>query len=214
MKRIASAFYAVIAISVGALVLLGYFIPAVAPFQRLLLEWAIILAGVALLVGIGNLFSVHFERVRARKKGHIYSLVTLVSLLSVLLLGVAGVETATSFAMNAIMIPVEISLMAVLAVTLVYASIRLLRERADIKSIVFIVTALLVLSGAISLPILIGIPLPQVGSEDILTFISKSISQVLAVGGARGLLIGIALGALTTGLRVLLGADRPYGGGK
>jgi hypothetical protein len=31
-------------------------------------------------------------------------------------------------------------------------------------------------------------------------------------GGARGLLIGIALGTLLTGLRVLFGADRPYGG--
>jgi hypothetical protein len=31
-------------------------------------------------------------------------------------------------------------------------------------------------------------------------------------GGARGLLIGIALGALLTSLRVLFGIDRPYGG--
>jgi hypothetical protein len=31
-------------------------------------------------------------------------------------------------------------------------------------------------------------------------------------GGARGLLIGIALGTLLTGLRVLFGVDRPYGG--
>jgi len=38
------------------------------------------------------------------------------------------------------------------------------------------------------------------------------IAQVLAAGGARGILIGVALGTLTTGLRVLLGSDRPYGG--
>jgi hypothetical protein len=38
------------------------------------------------------------------------------------------------------------------------------------------------------------------------------ITQVLALGGARGILIGVALGTLTTGLRVLFGADRPYGG--
>ena len=31
-------------------------------------------------------------------------------------------------------------------------------------------------------------------------------------GGGRGLLIGIALGTLLTGLRVLFGIDRPYGG--
>jgi len=208
VKRIASAFYAVIAISVGVLVLLGYFVPPVAPFQAILLEWAIILAGVALLVGTGNLFFVHFSRVRTRSKGYIYSLITLVSMLSVLALGVAGLKDATKFAMNAIMIPVEISLMAVLAVTLVYASIRLLRNRVDAKSIVFLLTALLVLSGTVSLPILLG--LPMIGDE-ILPIVSQIISQVLAVGGARGLLIGIALGSLTTGLRILFGADRPYG---
>jgi len=30
-------------------------------------------------------------------------------------------------------------------------------------------------------------------------------------GGARGLLIGVALGTLLTGLRILFGIDRPYG---
>ena len=35
---------------------------------------------------------------------------------------------------------------------------------------------------------------------------------MLSRGGARGLLIGIALGTLLTGLRVLFGVDRPYGG--
>ncbi|MDX9993246.1 MAG: hypothetical protein RBS68_14490 [Anaerolineales bacterium] len=209
MKRVASVFYAVIAISVGVLVLLGYFIPQIAPFQRLLLEWAVILSGFALLVGLGNLFSVHFARVRARQKGYLYSLVTLVSMLSVLFLGVAGIESATNFVVNAIVVPVEISLMAVLAVTLVYASIRLLRDRLDLKSIFFILTALFVLAGMVSLPFLAGIPILGDGT---LPVFSQIISQVAAVGGARGLLIGIALGTLTTGLRVLFGADRPYGG--
>jgi len=206
VKRIVSAFYALIAISTGTLVLIGYFVPVVSPFQQIFLEWAVILSGIALLIGIGNLFSVHFARVRARHKGYLYSLVTLISLLGILLLGVSGVAIATNFAMNAIMIPVEISLMAVLAVTLVYASIRLLRERTDYRSIIFLITALLVLAGIISIPTLV------MGDDTIMAAISKTITQVLAVGGARGLLIGIALGTLTTGLRVLLGADRPYGG--
>jgi len=34
---------------------------------------------------------------------------------------------------------------------------------------------------------------------------------VWAVGGARGLLLGVALGSITAGLRVLLATDRPYG---
>jgi prolyl-tRNA editing enzyme YbaK/EbsC (Cys-tRNA(Pro) deacylase) len=36
--------------------------------------------------------------------------------------------------------------------------------------------------------------------------------EMFSSGGARGLLIGIALGTLLTGLRVLFGVDRPYGG--
>lgn len=204
MKRILSAFYAVIAITVGVLVLAGYFLPQFSGFQLVLLDWAIILAGAALLVGTGNLFIVHFSRVRARSKGYLYSLVLLVSMLAVLALGAAQFTGALNFTMNAILVPVEISLMAVLTVTLVYASIRLLRNRLDVKTGVFLVTALLVLAGTVSLPVLFGF--------SIMSEISQIISQVLAAGGARGLLIGIALGALTTGLRVLFGADRPYGG--
>jgi hypothetical protein len=44
------------------------------------------------------------------------------------------------------------------------------------------------------------------------TLVHPWITQVIALGGARGILIGVALGTLTTGLRVLFGADRPYGG--
>jgi hypothetical protein len=34
--------------------------------------------------------------------------------------------------------------------------------------------------------------------------------QVPTVAGARGIILGIALGAAATGLRVLLGFDQPY----
>jgi hypothetical protein len=36
--------------------------------------------------------------------------------------------------------------------------------------------------------------------------------QIPAVAGARGVLLGVALGAIATGLRILMGVDRPYGG--
>jgi hypothetical protein len=35
---------------------------------------------------------------------------------------------------------------------------------------------------------------------------------VPATGGTRGILIGVALGALTVGIRVLIGRDQPYQG--
>ncbi|NIR13173.1 MAG: hypothetical protein GWN86_04170 [Desulfobacterales bacterium] len=33
-----------------------------------------------------------------------------------------------------------------------------------------------------------------------------------AVGGARGILLGVALGVIATGIRVIIGTDKPYGG--
>jgi hypothetical protein len=37
---------------------------------------------------------------------------------------------------------------------------------------------------------------------------------VVAAAGARGILLGVALGTLTTGLRILFGTDLPYKGKK
>ena len=45
--------------------------------------------------------------------------------------------------LNGIMVPTEISLMALLAVTLLYSSMRMLRWRLDLKTVLFLVAALL-----------------------------------------------------------------------
>jgi hypothetical protein len=208
VKRIFAAANAVIAISVGIIVLLGYFIdfPAVSGFRFILLRWAIILAGVAVLVGIGNLFSVHFQKFRERRAGSINSFVLLVFLLLTATVSISPIlQPLQRVLVNGIMVPVEISLMAVLAVTLIYASLRLLKVRGDLASILFLVTALLIMLGTA--------PLPLIGQLPILSdWLRPLISNVLATGGARGILIGVALGTLTTGLRILFGVDRPYGG--
>ena len=200
------------AIGAGFIVLVGYFvpIPLLANIRIEAVKWAMIAGGAAVLVGIGNLFSVHFQKVQRREKDSLYSLLLLVAMLGTLFTGIISqilgqYRAWTQFTMNAIIMPVEASLMAVLAVTLVYASIRLLRRRADWMAFVFLGTALLVLFGSLSLPFFGGIPI--LGD-----LVAPWITYGLAPGGARGLLIGVALGALVTGLRLIFGLDRPYGG--
>jgi hypothetical protein len=200
---------AAIAISAGIIILLGTFIPLplLATVRLELIQWAVIVFGVAVLVGIGNLFSVHFQKIRRREKGSVYSVTLLVAMLATLFIGVmVGPQHAwMQGAVEAIIIPVEASLMALLAVTLVYASVRLLRRRADLMSVIFLGTASLMLLASVSLPLVGEIP-----------FLSDWIRPWLmfgpAAGGARGLLLGVALGALLTGLRALFAFDRPYGG--
>jgi len=196
-----------VAITTGLIVLVGYFveIPILVNLRITILNWVILLAAVALFVGLFNLLAVHAGKIRNKQKGGIYSLVLIFSLLTTLILGLwlRPDHALMALIFNAIQLPVETSLMAMLVVTLTYASIRLLRRRNNLISIIFLVTALLILLGTA--------PLPFVGYVPILSdLIRPFIAQVLAAAGARGILIGVALGSLTTGLRVLFGADRPY----
>jgi hypothetical protein len=201
--RIVAAF---VAILIGLIVLLGYFVPAggLLEFRQLLVEWATILAAVAVLVGVINLLGVHWQKIRTRQKNSVYSILLIFSLFATAVLGVVGTDNPVlSFVLDAIIVPAEATLMALLAVTLIYASARLLRRRADAMSILFLGIAIIIL--LLSAPLPVG-KLP--GADEVKWFIN----EFFAVAGARGILIGMALGALTTGLRVLFGVDRPYGG--
>ena len=63
-----------IAIATGILVLLGYFLPnntSLAGIRIIMLQWAVTLAGVALLVGVLNLLTVHIKKIRGKEKGKI-----------------------------------------------------------------------------------------------------------------------------------------------
>lgn len=194
-----------VAISTGILVLIGYFFNLEA-LRQVLLNWAVTLAGVAVILGIINLLTAHINKVRGRETGWPYSLVLIGALLMTLLLGLAlgPQHPGMLLLFQSVQLPVEASLMALLAITLSYASIRLLWRGINLFSLIFLGTAIFMLLGLASLPFIGYIPL--LGDT-----IRPMIAQVFAAGGARGLLIGVALGTLTTGLRVLFGVDRPYG---
>jgi hypothetical protein len=202
MRVVTAAF----AIAAGLIVLLGYFFPdQLGSLRIILLDWAVIIAGVAILVGIFNMAAVQMEKFRSRQKGGAYGLLLVLSLLITFFgfgFWLGPEHPGMLLAVNAIIVPVEASLMAILAITLIYASIRLLRRRVDVMSVVFLVTAVVFL--ILIMPTPFG-PVP--GDRAMLDFLG-----MFSGGGARGLLIGIALGTLLTGLRVLFGVDRPYGG--
>jgi hypothetical protein len=199
-------FTTVIAIAAGVMVLLGYFFAGFAGLQTLLLNWAIILIGFATLVGVFNLITVHTDKIRRAEKGSIYSALLVIGLVATLLFGLIlrPQHPAMRVILNGIIFPVEATLMGLFAISLLYAAIRLLRRRADVMSIFFVLTASVILLGSATLPF--G-DVPIIG-----TLIRPWVTQIWALGGSRGILIGVGLGALVTGMRVLFGIDRPYGG--
>jgi len=201
-------FTAAVAMASGLIVLLGYFYPldVLTQVRIMLTDWAVIIAAMAVLVGIANLIFVHMDKIRKREKNSIYGALLILSLMITFGLGlVFGPNNQiVQLAVSAVIVPVEGSLMAILAVTLVYASIRLFRRRADVMTVIFLFVAVLFLFAVMPTPV--G-PLLGGLNDYILQFLG-----MFSSGGARGLLIGIALGTLLTSLRVLFGIDRPYGG--
>jgi len=196
------------AIGVGVIVLIGYFLPLpiLSDLRVTVLGWAVILAGVASLVAILNLVMTHIRKLRTPGKGSVYSLVLLIAFFITAAAGLVLGPTNPQIqnVVTKIQVPVEASLMGVLAVSLAYACLRLLQRRKGIVGIIFlasVVVFLIVASGFLSV------------SQDIpiLKTILAALQQ-LPLAGARGILLGISLGGITTGLRVLLGADRPYSG--
>ena len=202
-----------IAIAVGLVVLVGYFIPAAQTLRFIFLRMGIVLAAVALLVGVLNLISVHFRKISDKDSKGGYSLVLILALLATLGIGIYDMFKAHMYGnpnfewMNWIFTyiqrPIETSLMAVMTVSLTCAATHLLRRKLNFLAIGFFIILLLVLMGTISLS-MINFPI----LEDIRSWII----HVPALGGARGLLLGIALGTITTGLRIIMGSDRPYEG--
>jgi hypothetical protein len=197
----------IFAIASGILVLLGYFypLPLLVQLRVLLTNWAVLIAASAVLIGIYNLVAVHAEKIRGREKGSANSWTLIVSLFLTIAFLIYGAfsgsqEFVTRLVADSFIVPVEASLMAVLTVTLIYASIRLLRRRLDVMSVLFLIAAVLFLIAFMPTPL-------SSGNPSIAQFMN-----VFSTGGARGLLIGIALGVLLTGLRIIFGVDRPYGG--
>lgn len=205
MRELMRVLTAMVAITAGVLILVGYLFPQLAAVQTLLLNYAIIFVGAAALVGVFNILFVHADKIRRREKGSSYSALLIIFLVATLIFGfILPPEHATMrLLVDAVLLPVEAALMGILTVTLLYAVIRLLRRRLDLMSMVFLLTAVLVVFGSATLPF---------GDMPLFGDLRIWVTQVLALGGARGILIGVALGTLTTGLRVLFGADRPYGG--
>jgi len=211
MKIGAYLIWAATAIGVGVVVLLGYFLDSqlVLSLRLALMRWAVLIAAAALLLGLWNLLSVHWSKVSEQYPGWPYSALLILAFLVTLSLGLMfGPDNAVMVVIfDYIQLPIETSLMALLAVSLVVAGYRVVASRRDVSSLVFAVTAFLILIG--TGPWLIG----NGGSLQILLGeIRNWLAQVWAAGGARGILLGVALGSIATGLRVLLAADRPYGG--
>ena len=197
-----------IAISVAIILLLGSFLPIPLlqdVLQPYLLSCAVIVGGVASLIGVYNLLSVHIKKLSSPKAGNLYSLFLIIAFVVTFAAGLWFGPSDAKFqrVVTHIQVPVETSLLALLAISLTYTSLRLLKQRKDSMAWIFVVSTLVFL-------IATGGYLTALAGNGRSGF--AIFFNTLPLAGARGILLGVGLGSLTTGLRIVFAADRPYSG--
>ena len=212
-QRLGIAFSASVAFAVGLLTLfslllgdhpelLGDFAGAPAFARLMTLPAAImvrlvaITSAVAIVIGISNLLYVHMGRVL---RGAFFSIVMIASF--ALTIWWYWSKQGDTSLLAAVQVPIESALAALLFLSMVQGGARVMGKRADIWGLLFVTVMVVVLLG--SLPIASLAPV-RVWSDWLM--------EIPVSAGARAILLGIALGTVVTGVRVLLGQDRSYRG--
>lgn len=200
MKKYRRTIPVALAIAFGLLTLLGLlFVPVVGDA---LVSWAAFLAAVALLLGVINLVGVHGRRMA---KGNLYSAALVLSMLLVFALAFTDflgfTEGGVKKVFEVVQAPLEMAMASLLAFFLLFTVFRLLQRRRTIWTALFGVTALIVLLASTALPSFLAAVVDPVG---------ELIADVFVSAGMRGILIGVALGAVVVALRLLTGVERPY----
>ena len=198
-----------IAIAVGLLTLVGLLLP-VPEITNLILGWAAFVAAVALILGVLNLFSVHFSRLF--KQRNLYSGVLVLSMLAVFTIALTDspllnlTDNGLEKVFNWIQFPLEAALASMLAIFLLVAGFRLWQRQRNLGSGLFLLTiiVILIINALLSTQIL---PATMTAVFD---RARQIINDLIVTAGMRGILIGVALGTITISLRLLIGVDRPY----
>lgn len=208
MKRRIPSIPTAIAIIFGWLTLLGYVLGPSFSLHLLFIQGAATLAAVAFLLGIINLLGVHIRRITSQERDWPYSIFLILSFLIVVVAGAWSAYAgdglrgaALGWIFEYVLSPLEAAAASLLVFFLVAAAFRVMRKRPTWPTFVFVITIILVLLGTV--------PLPGEAGQ-ILAEVRDWLAHVFAMAGARGMLLGVALGTIATGVRVLVGIDRPH----
>ena len=206
---------------VGFSFLIQFFIPH--PYLRFMTDmfsdWFSIIAAAAIWLGALNLIRISLERISKKEKDWFYAAVTIASFLLIVVVGFffsggrSFQEPGTRFDWIYLNIytPLMATMFALLAFFVASASYRAFRAR-NAQATVLLLAAFIVmlgrtpfgdwLSGLVFLPEGWGI-----------SNLSNIIMNYFNVAGQRAIMIGIALGTVSTSLRIILGIERTYLGG-
>ena len=190
----------------GMFMITQFFIPhpALNRITGALQEWAIIVIAFSYVLGSANILRINGEIVYRRGQDWPYKLALVGAFLLMTVTGLIGGIQEGSFANDRLFVnlymPMSSTMYASLAFFIASAAFRAFRIRTW-QAAVLAAAAVLVMLGRIPVSPSIWQPLPDI--VDWIMSVPNAVAQ-------RGILIGAALGAIATGLKVILGIERSY----
>jgi hypothetical protein len=196
-----------------------YFVPhyVSATIYQYALNWTIIIGIFTLVVGIGSLVNLHYDRVSKQKENWPYSIVTLSALLFMTLLGLFSpdaIQNPKGLFMKMyffVLSPVQATMFALLAFFIASAAYRAFRAKTLLATLLLL-SAAVVMLGRVPIGDMLTGWLPE-GLR--FSDIAKYILDYPNTAAKRAIYIGVGLGIAATALKIILGIERTWlGGGK
>ena len=205
----------IITFVVGVFMLGEFFVPhwRYQHLKALVLEFGTIIAGAAFLLGVINLSQVNLPRIMERKEDWFYKFVMLASMTGMMIIGFwegpERMETGMIYKwlFDFVLIPLNATMFALLAFYIASAAFRAFRAR-NAEATVLLIAACIVMLARVP----IGEQIPFFG--EYLSHFQNWLMDVPNVAARRAIFVGAALGAIATGVRILLGIERSHLGGE
>ena len=204
----------------GIFMLVQFFVPhpAFASIYKGALRWERIIRVFAIVIGIGTLVRLHYRRIARRSPEWIYSVVVFAGLLFTAAAGIIGGPRGKIFEwiFNNILKPLDATMFSLLAFFIASAAYRAFRART-LEATLLLVAAIIVMFGRVPIGDLLWQRIAPQALVDKAPFLPEGIAEWIMSGpntaARRGIMIGAALGAISTSLKIILGIERSYFGG-
>ena len=204
----------------GVLTLVSYYVPhkVSVNYIETMNKWENIVVAFAFLLGLVSLFFSHYNKIARKADGWGYSLFVFIGFLAMVIpsyvsngkqmtdSGLTSLGWSFKFIYNAL----SGTMFAVLAFYIVSTAYRSFRIKSKQAFVLFLAAFILILG---------KVPLGQMIWDGVLGWTGQGVNDVIewimqvpAVAGKRGIMIGIAIGAIVTSMKIIFGIEKQYMG--
>ena len=211
----------------GLVFAVSYFIPHM-PFgnaEAIFGDWVTIVQSFAVWLGVLSLTHISLQSISRRREGWQYAIITLVALYAVVGFGLydgfSGLQATTKYGYNDagttfnwfyrfLYDPLSSTMFSILAFFVASASYRAFRAR-NLEATMLLVAAFFVMGGRVPL---LDLAISPFTDRTLFSDFADWIMSYPNTAGQRAIMIGIALGIMSSSLRVILGIERSHIGGE